>query len=186
MQRNLLIDIAKCLLIFLVVLGHMPEGSSELHRYIFWFHMPAFFIISGLFLRKEFSLKEEVKKKALRLLVPYAAFSIVFGTVARHGNLPKQIIGTLISAGGIITDFTFPYYFITVLFLAYVFIYVLRKYSNHELLWVIAAYVVTHFLALFAHDKLNWVPWNVDMALCASLYLYVGSKYRNIVTENQG
>lgn len=43
MNRFQWIDIAKGLLIMLVVTGHSGIDA----KYIFWFHMPAFFIISG-------------------------------------------------------------------------------------------------------------------------------------------
>ncbi len=187
MNRNNSIDIAKGILIFLVVLGHAPEGSAALHKYIYWFHMPAFFIISGLFLRETFCLKEEVKKKALRLLVPYAVFSLVLGTVDRHGNILKQAVGTLMGGNGNITSYTFPYYFLIVLFLATVLIYVARKYSSHVWAWLTAGYVAAHAQTWFvAPGVLGWIPWNADMALCVGLLILLGNRYRTAVLTNRG
>ena len=187
MTRNNSIDIAKGILIFLVVLGHAPEGSDAVHKYIYWFHMPAFFVISGLFLRETFCLREEVKKKALRLLVPYLVFSIVIGTVARHGNIVKQTVGTLMGGNGNITSYTFPYYFLTVLFLASVLIYAVRKYSARVWVWTACGYLAAHALTLcFAPGMLGWIPWNADMALCMALFLLLGNKYRTVVLKNGG
>ena len=39
------LDIAKGLLIISVVLCHSPFENAQ---YLYWFHMPAFFIISGM------------------------------------------------------------------------------------------------------------------------------------------
>ena len=48
--RNPVVDIAKGLLIILVVVGHTSGLDHDVSRYILWFHMPCFFIISGLFM----------------------------------------------------------------------------------------------------------------------------------------
>lgn len=185
MTRNNSIDIAKGLLIFLVVLGHAPEGSDAVHKYIYWFHMPAFFIISGLFLRETFCLREEVKKKAKRLLVPYLVFSIVIGTVARHGNIVKQTVGTLMGGNGNITSYTFPYYFLTVLFLASMLIYAVRKYSARVWAWIACGYLGKASLAVLLlhtvfmdinHRLLGgvttdvWVLSILNVAECLAVY----------------
>ena len=56
------IDIAKGILIILVVIGHILKGSvfvtKAMIRIINAFHMPAFFIISG-FLTNEAKLREQ-------------------------------------------------------------------------------------------------------------------------------
>lgn len=52
MKRYCHIDMAKGLLISLVVLGHMLPDNL-VNRVIFWFHVPAFFILSGVFLKEE-------------------------------------------------------------------------------------------------------------------------------------
>lgn len=42
-------DIAKGLGILLMIIGHMPIKNEYLKNFIFCFHMPLFFIISGYF-----------------------------------------------------------------------------------------------------------------------------------------
>lgn len=70
------IDIAKALGVVLVVLGH--TGLSEVfRRWIYIFHMPLFFYISGMFFRPV-NLGVAIKKKGKAYLLPYILFSIVF------------------------------------------------------------------------------------------------------------
>lgn len=69
-MRDSTIDIAKGIGIFLVVLGHFAVFASPLYHYIYLFHMPLFFFISGMF-AKPMSIKECLVKKTKRLLVPY-------------------------------------------------------------------------------------------------------------------
>lgn len=93
--RLAFIDIAKGILVILVVMGHIAPGTSALHHYIFWFHMPAFLLISGFFLKSTFVFKEEIEKKLKRLMIPYLFFSLFLGTMARNGVFLKQVLGTI-------------------------------------------------------------------------------------------
>ena len=186
-MRNKSIDITKGILIFFVVLGHIADGGSYIHKYVYWFHMPAFFIISGLFMRKDCCLKDEIKKRTYRLLVPYLFFSIFFGTIAREGNILKQLVGTIIGANGNITSYTFPYYFLTVLFVASIFLYAINKRTTNATWYLFLGYVVTHVATMFiSHDLLSWIPWNVDIAICMAFYMFLGNKHKNLILQNGG
>ena len=74
------IDITKGIAIFLVVLGHTYRGNI-VQNWLYSFHMPLFFFISG-WLYKEKSRLENgflvfALKKSRRLLVPYFVFFIL-------------------------------------------------------------------------------------------------------------
>lgn len=73
MQRIQHIDILKGIGIFLVVLGHVTT-NNDLHKFIYAFHMPLFFIISGLFLHDQTNF---IKSKAKSLLIPYISFGLL-------------------------------------------------------------------------------------------------------------
>ncbi|PLS27701.1 acyltransferase family protein [Bifidobacterium parmae] len=69
------LDSAKGFGIILVVLGH-ASLVMPLNRTLYAFHMPLFFIISGL-LFKEHPLRDTATRKARRLLVPYLTFAVL-------------------------------------------------------------------------------------------------------------
>ncbi len=78
-HRDAYIDVAKGLLMILVVLGHTPDfGFSS---YAYWFHMPAFFYISGILHRQpeKALLRSFLKKKSINLLLPYFAYAFLIG-----------------------------------------------------------------------------------------------------------
>ncbi len=79
--RDYLFDNYKAFLIFLVVVGHFIEPSSDntlLLSAIKWmivsFHMPAFIFISGYFSKRELPLKTMIQK----LAIPYVACEIIY------------------------------------------------------------------------------------------------------------
>ena len=70
------LDAAKLLGIFLVILGHIQiknYGFFSPRDFIFVFHMPLFFFLSGL-TQKNLSFKENLKDGVRKLLIPYVVF----------------------------------------------------------------------------------------------------------------
>lgn len=103
------IDWAKFFGIYLVILGHVNSECS-LGRFVYSFHMPMFFALSGLTFKLR-PLKEEIKINAKRILIPYLFFMALgyvywlLGAFTIHperlqpdivtGTIIKPILGTL-------------------------------------------------------------------------------------------
>lgn len=75
-ERIKWIDISKGIGIFLVIIGHCVYIGGYAHSWIFSFHMQLFFILSGMFLKKD-TLCNTIKKRGKQLLVPYFEFCII-------------------------------------------------------------------------------------------------------------
>lgn len=83
-SRNSIIDVAKGIGIFFVVLGHnwlSTHEKSELSRVIFSFHMPLFFFLAGLYLRTSDDFLSFAKTRAGSLLKPYFAVLTILSIV---------------------------------------------------------------------------------------------------------
>ena len=70
------IDIAKGIGIIFVVLGHCVVKTDLIHKFIFSFHMPLFFILSGYCFHAEKynKMSEVLKNRGKALLIPYCKF----------------------------------------------------------------------------------------------------------------
>lgn len=88
-ERNYLWDNMKCLLIFLVVAGHLIEGFRPIEHplaeyFDFWiysFHMPAFIFVSG-YLAKNYCKDSRVRpEKIVVFVVYYAIFQVLLALV---------------------------------------------------------------------------------------------------------
>ena len=73
-QRFHYADIMKGIGIILVLMGHIQRIES-LGNWIYAFHMPLFFFISGMFFHNRSNF---IKRKAKSLLIPYLSFAIIF------------------------------------------------------------------------------------------------------------
>lgn len=77
-KRIYWIDYSRLIGVFLVILGHIPFLNHNIGCYIYSFHMPLFFILSGYLEKgKTVDLKESIKKDARYLLIPYVSFYII-------------------------------------------------------------------------------------------------------------
>lgn len=69
LKRIEYMDIAKSFGIICVILGHM--GNLYVKRFVFSFHMPLFFVISGYFLSDKMTPKDIFIKRSKQLIPPY-------------------------------------------------------------------------------------------------------------------
>lgn len=119
-MKNRLIwaDALKGLLIILVVLGHaiqyVPGGGvdngNHLFAYIYSFHMPAFFAVSGWFAGE--ASKEKIVRRIHQLLIPYVLWALLF--FLWHDNLTVNTLWLMVKKPDS------SYWFLWVLFWIYV------------------------------------------------------------------
>ncbi len=95
MERRVEIDIMKGIGIILMIVGHWLFIPHSLYHFIYSFHMPLFFIISGYLMKSPYfegNFRACVKKELRAEYLPYvitAFFCILF--TALRGKLPRAI-----------------------------------------------------------------------------------------------
>lgn len=134
------IDIAKGLLMSMVVLGHIINMdypiASYIKSFIYVFHVPAFFVITGILTDPQKVSAEKpshfVWRKCKSLLLPYVLFE-VFAAI-----LQMMILGTgYLNLTGAVVNIILIYcnagttWFLPTLFIANVLEYVYLKLRNH-------------------------------------------------------
>jgi len=77
--RLLWVDAARGIAIIAIVIGHtLVPGGGAIFTWLYSFHVPLFFIISGVLRSKcKIGLIAFIKTRAVRLLVPYVLFGIL-------------------------------------------------------------------------------------------------------------
>lgn len=70
------LDIARGITILLMIIGHMAIPASLSHL-IYSFHMPFFFLTSGLMFSPNKSIKQNIIRESKKLLFPYLTCSII-------------------------------------------------------------------------------------------------------------
>lgn len=123
-ERTLLYDVAKGICIISVVLGHLGIAT----RFVYFYHLPVFFFISGIFLDAEkYSLKEFLLKKIKSLYIPYVIFSLLFAIIFDFSNMTniKYVLRIFLFDGK--APFTGTFWFIPCLFINSTFAFAAEK-----------------------------------------------------------
>lgn len=183
--RDVGLDVLKGLGIVLVVIGHNWPAAA---RFVFWYHMPLFFVISGYTYKRPASLRAFARAKLWRLGLPYVCFVALLAlpqlgaralafleqpdAVHRRallGQLVRLVWGgrTLVAELG--TVWFVPCLMLTLL------LYAALERALHG--YRLALVVLFAYLIASVQSAAHWavaVPLNADVALMALTFVYVG------------
>lgn len=146
-KRISYIDMAKGIGILLVVAGHTEFMPANLITWISSFHMPLFFIISGMLFSHTEVFRKDGKafiiNKLKTILIPYAFFSvisIIASAILDYDSFPKDLIVPLLetlSFKGIAV-----LWFLPALFLSETAFFWLRRHTSTRMTIVTVAAVL--------------------------------------------
>ena len=182
-------DILKGLLIVTVVLGHTSFKIPLVD--VFWFHMPAFFMVTG-YLTRRFLTPADVIASARNFLniyklggvakyiFPYFAYCILFYLIFQPEPILKNIVRVLYAGSLNTTIYSFPFWYINALFVGSMAVGMAHSWKNgYKWLSLAVIWVVLHIGVL----KLLPIPlpWGIDNALGAIVFLAVGHWAKKMV-----
>lgn len=157
-QRIEYIDIAKGIGILLVYIGHCSKGTPDISSLIEWiyaFHMPLFFFISGLlFPNKKISAITFYRNKFASLVIPYILFSIIHYSLFKVFHMPAGAVGILLRGWG-----TNALWFIPILLLANIAHYHIINGDWWQKILVLLTLISC--LIWKAHTN-NWAPYCIS------------------------
>lgn len=193
MNRETSFDIFKGLMIICVVIGHTNITTPYVN--VFWFHMPAFFFISG-YLTKNWCLNRETwQKKIKKMVIPYFVYSVLLYCIFHPEPILKNVARTLYAGRYNTTIYSYPFWFINSLLVVNICYCLIKKYTSHNVLInikigggkcsvyysdiiCIVCYVLIH-TPLFNLLPIP-LPWGVDAAIGAFVFFHVGNRLKNL------
>lgn len=185
------VDALKGFGIILVGLGH-TDCPDSLMAWIYSFHMPLFFMLSGIMEKaKDYSWSEWLKKKAKSLLWPYIFFGIIevifyiISEAAVHElvgiKLLKKIAAIVYSNYIFDHNYTGVIWFLSCLFVTELLFFVIHKYINNRF-GRIAVTIVLGTLGLMWESFIDFKPpFFADIALTALLFYSFGFLLRPLL-----
>lgn len=192
------IDIAKGIGILLVVWAHILLVGWT-HRFIYAFHMPLFFFISGyLFKRDKYnSFKDFFKKRFKRLIIPYLIYSVFTWTIwaifryITHSDVESYfmpLVQTVIAQGsGEFLVHNSALWFIPCLFVVEILYYFICKTGDFAAIIICIAFAVFNsMMASFYGDSYMFtLPWNLDAAFYALPFYGIANTIQNHYSHEQ-
>lgn len=181
------IDIAKGLLIIMIIYGHI-DYQSAFSSFLYSFHVQAFFVISGFLFghnksEDKYCIKDFLVRKFEALMIPYFSFSllvIIYNTILAliNGNNFKPILINLyetLSMLGILT-----LWFLPILFGAEVLYLAIRKLSfKISTAIILIAVLISLLLSQILSSSFSFVIYNILLVtfrvLRAVTLMYIGN-----------
>lgn len=180
------IDIMKGFLMFFVIWGHFVS-EEHINKWIFSFHMPAYFFLSGITstFRKDWRLRSVFTSLLYSLLIPYVLLNLIYSpfwiwNMATGGNADHpiwaMIPGILLSNRR--TGFPMPSnttWFLPCLFLTELLFAFIKKVTKEERYFVVAVPLVT--AAAYLLGILRWKGagiWHWQSAFTAVIFMLGG------------
>ena len=197
-ERLQYIDIAKAIAIFLVVLGHprAVEDYGTVERFLYAFHMPLFFMMSGIFLKQKShygiqSWKNFFKKNLLGLFVPYIMWAAIYMSFT-YINVGKVLYGSWIVLRN--AHSLSSLWFLPVLFMARTYqedmMHMAWKFKwNPRKVAFVCAFLFFVLGMILPHNNTGdgiGMPWGFDIAFVASTFMifgYLGRPYLEKLAE---
>lgn len=178
-------DIAKGFAMICIIAGHL--GIGTINSFVFTFHVPIFFLISGYFLKENISVKEYAYKKKNQLIIPYVVtctaiiFGVTLGDIIKNHcmenfvlNLKIWTIASIYGSGSI--EYTTPFYmkqigalwFLLALFEALLIVRYFMSYRYAGIIIAIIAYIG------YKTTDMLWLPFSIQAGMTATLFVYLG------------
>ena len=177
------LDVAKFLGIFCIYLGHFPDSAGLAHGFVFTFHVPLFFFLSGCTetLSSNVSWTNHIKKTFVAILLPFYFFalvSLVFHCVQTNSYAEVSRSVEAILLGGVRNQFlNGTLWFLTCLFSTKLIFFALRKALKKKplILLACAGMYLWAVLGMDPSPELHpSLPYNVDSALYYIIYYGIG------------
>lgn len=186
------LDIAKGLALFLVVLGHVVTMHHTIFRWIYAFHMPAFFFLSGMTFHPEkyMTVRNYLQKKGRHLILPYFAITLTALAVCvirpyYHLAIDeygwRHILKWIFYYGQPQQIYVGQLWFLPALFFAGLYALIwLRIFDRRSVIVRCYALVLLALAGTYIRladpliPVMERLPWKLDSALCAAVFLIAG------------
>ncbi len=180
------IDAAKAIGIILVYIGHCDIPG--VNRYVYFFHMPLFFIISGFCWNvkknQQYKFTEFFKKKFKSYILPYFKICLVclvllgiseayykFGISSDFYEIVKKYMFGIVVLSRGTTEWLphcSPVWFLTCLFCAEILMWFIMK-QKQAWIYVLLSGVIGYIMSFWGK-----FPWNIDTACTAIPLIWFG------------
>lgn len=174
------IDLAKAIGIILVIAGHVVSSDTDAKKVIYSFHMPLFFLLSGMLMMVRDKYSREtwetlITKKAKGLLTPYILWGLIYASFSfKHTALILYGTRETLIAAESLTSL----WFLPVMFLAFLIAEVVLQISSRvDRHWfgISAGVIVLATIGFLApHHPKYGDPWGIDIAFVAASFMLVG------------
>ncbi|MCD8322113.1 MAG: acyltransferase family protein [Oscillospiraceae bacterium] len=175
-KRDASVDVAKGILIVLMLIGHFSIDSN-LRRIIYSFHMMAFVFFSGFFFRD--NACQNMKRSIIRLLkafgIPYAVYAILYIFAGGGIDGIQNVLFGMSYSSKLFVQWSSvgPVYFILMLFLTRLIYLIIAHYAP-SMYWRHGICLAISVVGCWLGKQGYWFPWSLDCAMYSLIFCHLG------------
>ena len=173
------IDIARGIGIVAVLFGHLR--LPYVVTWIYTFHMPLFFFLSGCVHRQTDSFKEFLHKKVKSVFIPYWVLGSViwlfYATLNLFERTGKSLYGSDLEMlkNFIVQRGYWTIWFLACLFVCQIIFYLIVKVTkNRRVPLTMLSLLICTVAFIYARQAEQVLPWNIDVACVAQFFFCCG------------
>ena len=182
LKRIIWIDILKGIGILLVVVGHssiMGDHIDILSRFIWSFHMPLFFLVSGVLFNpsKHNNLGKFIAARFNSLIIPYFFFAVLTLVFLEPLRLIVDHISLIDSIKRIASQlllgeaFLMPEWFLPCLFVTEIWFYLVQRVARTAIKAVVVSGVIAAIGLILIYQGYRTAVWGLSTSL-VTVFLY--------------
>lgn len=187
-ERNEYIDWLKGLLILLVVVGHCWLVDDSIFTFIYKFHMPFYFGISGYLFSNKKNFREFAKTKFKNLIIPYTIFFSVSAIISyffftNDFTFLKIIKYFLLNGKYCSIVSNFAIWYLPTFFITSIIFYFFSKLSKSKFIFIL---ILILLIIVPINNKLyfvfeeGFIPFSMQAILPGILFMGIGK----LIKEN--
>lgn len=175
-KRNKNIDLLKGVGIIFMVIGHLHFQSKYFVKLIYSFHMPLFFVIAGYLYTSRNDIWGYIKRKAIRLLIPYFSFSVLY--LVLQFFIDKTHFSDKIISVLLYPTFDIPLesalWFLPAMFWCCVFYALMERRINNRVIFSLLIIIGTFVGCLWNSFSNIQIPFSIAPAISAFGFFHIG------------
>lgn len=179
-KRIAWLDMAKGYGMIFVILAHLEVGIIGI--WIYTFHMPLFFLLSGYVFTEKKDFKTFFKHKCKSMLLPYICLGIpmvLFDSLMQYISGDDNAVSCIILAIGlIIQQRMWTLWFLACLFFLNIFFFAAKRLLKTDSKMAGLAVITTCMGLLYYKAGGPALPWNIDVCLMAYPFFFTGYFYK--------
>lgn len=177
------VDQLRGIAFYTVILGHMSILYG-IKSFIYSFHMPLFFMITGLVFNIEkvynSNFKDYFTRLARKMLVPYfflqllsVPIRVLVSVIQKMPiDLKKWAIGILVGNNNLIEAPSNPLYYVLLLFLAQIGLWFVIKLAKGKKIFIAIILCLLSSISICS-QRFN-MPWHINVVPVAMLFIFIG------------
>ena len=170
------LDMAKGYGIIAVVIAHL--GIPYIETWIYTFHIPLFFFLSGYVFKSDLSFKKFIKKRIKGLIIPYLGLGIpivLFEVLTQCYGKKSLLEGSIQKILQLILQQrSWSLWYITCLFCLNIIFYIAIKYVRNEKVIIIMSFVICILGLIYYRCGGEALLWNIDVCSTVAPFFLAG------------